>query len=210
MKFYNKINILFQFLPLIYDFQKSKGLQSNEIFSEYPLCHFTLSDEFHEAICMNDLQDDGFYMHDRFKPLLYEHVAFIMVIYGKLHATSLVLKNENPEKILNLKKMVDIFVQRKDDPQLNEYFESLKKSALESLDKEKDKGYWCKLNSYFKQGTFYDLMLKLLDGESSEPYTVICHGDCWVNNVMFKYEVSIHNISKYRTLNTFPSSKKKL
>ncbi|XP_075157004.1 pinkman [Haematobia irritans] len=177
-----------QFLPLTLDFQKSKGLEDLLQFIEYPLCHFTLTEEYNEAICMNDLQDDGFYMHDRFVGLNYDQVALVMAIYGKLHGTSLALKDQRPERLEIFKNMVDIFVQRKNDQQLNDYFESLKKSALSCLDTEKDARYWCKLKSYFDQGSFFDLMLNLLDATKSEPYSVVCHGDCWSNNILFKYE----------------------
>ncbi|XP_013097757.2 uncharacterized protein LOC106080772 [Stomoxys calcitrans] len=176
------------FLPLAYEFQTAKDLKACSIFCEYPKCHFTMTEEFNEAICMNDLQETGYYMHDRFEALTYEHVALVMVIYGKLHATSLAMKDQTPEKLTTLKQIVDIFVQRKDDPQLNDYFESLKKSALGSLDRKRDSDYWCKLTSYFQQGTFYELMLKLLHVNGSEPYAVVCHGDCWINNILFKYE----------------------
>jgi hypothetical protein len=28
-----------------------------------------------------------------------------------------------------------------------------------------------------------------IDGAAAEPYSVICHGDCWNNNIMYRYEV---------------------
>ncbi|XP_073828807.1 pinkman [Musca autumnalis] len=175
-------------LPLFHDFQKSKGLKSHEMFIEYPRFYFAVCEELHEAICMSDIQEEDFYMHDRFKSLTRDHVSLTMRIYGKLHATSLSIKDQTPEKMKNFKDMVDIFVQRKDDPQLNNYFESLKKSALDCLDKDREPVYWKKLNDFFSRGSFYDLMLNLLESKSSEPHSVICHGDCWINNIMFKNE----------------------
>lgn len=162
------------------------------MFHEYPTNMFTLTDDMFEAICMNDLQVDGFYMHNRFEPISRSHVALLMRIYGKLHATSLVLKLEEPEKLDDLKKMEDLFYQRKDDNQLNDYFESLKLSALGSLENGNNESidlYRQKLTDYFNRGTLSKLMLDIL--EASEPYSVICHGDCWINNIMFKKEVSM-------------------
>lgn len=182
-------DVYIKFLPTINDFQNSKGLVENEKFFEYPQCYFTSIEDLYETICMNDLQVDGFFMHNRFESLTLDHVTFIMRIYGKLHATSIAMKDQCPDKFQRFKSISDIFEQRKDDVQLNDYFESLKRTALESLDKNKYSEYWAKLNEYFNKGKFFDLMLDLLNAQSSEPYAVICHGDCWINNVMFKQEV---------------------
>jgi hypothetical protein len=34
---------------------------------------------------------------------------------------------------------------------------------------------------------YFNNMLKCVDGAAAEPYAVICHGDCWTNNCLFKY-----------------------
>uniref|UniRef100_A0A1A9VLX7 CHK domain-containing protein n=1 Tax=Glossina austeni TaxID=7395 RepID=A0A1A9VLX7_GLOAU len=177
-----------KFFPLISDFQQAKGLSIQESFHEYPKYKFSSTDYMNEVICMDDLQPQGFYLFDRFAPLTYDHVTILMRIYGKLHATSLVIKDENPELLSELQKMQDIFVQQKDYEPLNNYFESLKVNVLECIDKQREHDYWSKLNEYLNSATIFELMLSILDSKSSEPYSVICHGDCWINNIMYKYE----------------------
>lgn len=140
---------------------------------------------------MNDLQMESFYMPNRFEPLRLDYIIIAMHVFAKLHAVTLVLKDQCPEKLVEYKSLKDIFEQRKDDAQLNDYFESLKEIALSCIDKETEFHYWNALNIYFKSGTFYELLLGLLNSKTSEPYSVICHGDCWINNVMFKQEVNM-------------------
>lgn len=146
---------------------------------------------------MNDLQTDGFHMFNRLEPLPLDHVINAMHVFAKLHAVSLVIKDQCPEKFVVFKSIEDIFEQRKYDIQLNNYFESLKVTTLNCIDKEKEFYYWNKLNVYFNIGTLYELLLDLLNSKSSEPYSVICHGDCWINNIMFKQEVIIIYLKNY-------------
>lgn len=50
-------------------------------------------------------------------------------------------------------------------------------------------------------GRFMDMVKELTTGKLAEPYAVICHGDCWNNNMLFKNEVCME--VKFRILCDF-------
>lgn len=136
---------------------------------------------------MDDLQINNYYLGDNMESLTAEHIAILMRIYAKLHATTLVIKHEKPFKLAKFQKMTDIFVKRANDPFLKNYLENLRKHVLDSVSYKEEHQHWKCLNEFLESNkTAYDLMMEYLQPNSSEPYTTVCHGDCWINNLMFK------------------------
>lgn len=100
------------------------------------------------------------------------------------------MKDQEPEKFETLKSMKDVFTQRKDDKVIVDYMNSLVDRAKTTLNKDTDADLIEKFTATF-QGNLMHTMLQLVDGNLSEPNAVVCHGDCWNNNLLFKYDVSI-------------------
>lgn len=71
---------------------------------------------------------------------------------------------------------------------LKAYMDSQVELAKGTLQMPKDEQLMTKMNSLFECGAMAAL-LKCVDGKSSEPYSVICHGDCWNNNLLYKTKV---------------------
>ncbi|EDW33749.1 GL27004 [Drosophila persimilis] len=175
-----------EFLPLVEELQERWGVPEEERFRQHARCFHTCRDEPDECIVLEDLCRSGFQLHDRFRHLPLQHVAQVMRAYGKLHAVSLAAKRQCPERLLPFRQMVDIFEQRRDDTALASYFENLKESALSALLSPADDAYGARLREYFSRGTYFDLLLPLINGTNCEPYAVVCHGDCWNNNIMYR------------------------
>ncbi|XP_018804909.1 PREDICTED: uncharacterized protein LOC108978860 isoform X2 [Bactrocera latifrons] len=175
-----------EFLPMIDKFQRNKGLAEEYCFHEYAKCLYTSTDEFEEVVFLEDLSLQEFGVFDRFDYFQFEHIAIVMRTYAKLHAVSFAVKDQQPKALDKFRKIEDIFLQHKDVSNLNIYFEGLKRTALACLEQESDK-YRQIVGEFFKR-PFFEIFSDFIDGNKYEPYAVLCHGDCWNNNLMFKME----------------------
>ncbi|EDV35013.1 uncharacterized protein Dana_GF22424 [Drosophila ananassae] len=180
-----------EFLPLAERFQEEWSVPLEDRFRQHAHCFGTRSDEPNECIVLEDLSATGYLLHNRFQDLSVEQVRLVIRSYAKLHAVSLAAKKQWPDRVKPLQVLVDIFEQRRDDYALGVYFENLKGSALSSLLSPKDDGvYRSRLEAYFSRGSYFDLLLPLVSGSNCEPFAVICHGDCWNNNILYRVGAS--------------------
>lgn len=85
-------------------------------------------------------------------------------------------------------ELVDIFVQRQDDPNLTIWLDTMKNRALTVIENDPDTEFVQRAKDSLKEPCFVE-MTKLVQAKPAEPYTVVTHGDCWNNNMMFKNQV---------------------
>lgn len=82
----------------------------------------------------------------------------------------------------------DLFILRQHNDILKAYMDSQVDLAKGTLELPTDAKLMTQMNGLFENGAMAAL-LKCVDGKSSEPYSVICHGDCWNNNLLYKTKV---------------------
>ncbi|CAG9802883.1 unnamed protein product [Chironomus riparius] len=176
--------------PMYKKFQEEKGIDvEKDGFHHIPYCYKTLIEEPYEGLYFEDLNASGFEMFDRLKEVTKEHVFLVMKSLAKMHAVFYSIKDQKRELIEPHTKIKDIFLTLSDRPNspMTPWFDSLKKQALEVINKSQNKDMIQKIENLL-ENNFSELLKNCLDLEKTEPYAVLCHGDCWNNNVLFKYD----------------------
>ncbi|XP_055614514.1 uncharacterized oxidoreductase dhs-27-like [Uranotaenia lowii] len=176
-------------LPAMYEFQRERGV-TEELklgFFNAPKCYYAAHEESLEqsVVVMDDLRLEGYRMWNKLVPVNYEHVRLMMIKLGKLHAVSFALKDQRPEVFEQFKvpdPMSSIMLQ----------IEGFQQVMLHSLDRAialVDSGETktlLKLQN-LRENLMTDLV-KMSESPGAEPYAILGHGDCWVNNMMYLYQ----------------------
>lgn len=172
-------------LPIYQQFQDDKGVAKDLQFRNHPKC-FGTGEGF---LFLNDLVAEGYAMYDRFKYVDFKHVSKAVEALGRFHAVSLALKDQKPDLFNDFKKLEDNYFSNPIDEALYGYFDVMFDHAIEALMSSEDAKLRIKMK-YLKDNLKL-ILPELLKGEQAEPYAVVTHGDCWNNNIMYKYEVRI-------------------
>ncbi|GLH00629.1 Uncharacterized protein GBIM_06954 [Gryllus bimaculatus] len=135
-------------------------------------------------LVFEDLRDQGFKMVSRQCGMDLEHCLMLMKALGLFHAMSLVIHEEDPVSVV-YEESFYTEATRSD-------FEFFMPKSLNSLAEHVDgwqgfEHYADKLREFGK--TIFGVMMNIF-AETEERFKVLNHGDCWVNNTLFKYSES--------------------
>ncbi|KAJ8926077.1 hypothetical protein NQ315_009933 [Exocentrus adspersus] len=169
--------------PVFEEFQKEFAAEAR--FDKLARCYGACSENKKEALIMENLKVAGFEIHDRYAPQNLNHALYVFQNYGKLHAVSLAMKLKEPVLFEKLtRNMTDVMgkflLQSKLVPSLTKCFESAVE-VLQRNGREDLAGKYRKVKDGLEE-----CLTGYVNPEMAE--SVILHGDCWNNNMMFKYE----------------------
>jgi len=154
-----------------------------------PKCYFAnydVVDPQKSLIIMEDLSADGFDVQDKFVPSDFEHTRKLFVELGKLHGLSFALKRLKPQVFDEFRALHDLMCTLMTTDAMKPMAArniELMASCIFSADERHVRD---KILSY--RDNLWQQMAADLDGHKAEPYGVICHGDCWTQNVLYNYE----------------------
>lgn len=169
-------------------FQEEKGIRQQ--FRSYAKYYTSVLEEPFETIIMEDMKEIGYKLCNRQDPLDYDHVLLAMREYGRFHALSFAIRDQKPELFLEFQNNIpevfyDILVENEGSKKLLNYQCDRVADSFEETDKK------CAYDKFINfQSHMFEYVGKAVAGENAGSYAVISHGDCWINNLLFKYSKS--------------------
>ena len=187
--FHNEHMMYTEVLPKLLQLQKEANIPEEDQI-KFPKCYGTYIEAPNEVILIEDLKISGFAILDRFLPLSDECVTSVLKHLAILHSLSYVLKDKEPETFNYFRdNLRDVMGAMNDGiyGQLD-FFGQVEALSLNLLDNPEHKNIM--KNAKISEGV--NRTKKMTKFEHGSRYSVIIHGDCWTNNLMFKYEVSTY------------------
>lgn len=138
----------------------------------------------YESFLLQDLQVLGYKMGERIKGLDFEHCCFVMQSLAKFHALAAVLKERGQIILSDYDKY---FIERNFSMMgtfYNSSFEGLCKTVENEFGEE-----WQPILEKLRKlsKTVSEEILKVVALNKKHKFNTLNHGDCWVNNMLFKY-----------------------
>ncbi|XP_037051940.1 uncharacterized oxidoreductase dhs-27-like [Bradysia coprophila] len=185
--FEREVTVYNEILPMFQKFQLDKGLKPGQGFVSFPKCYYASYDkEKDEAVViMEDIRKKGFKMLNKYKTLDYPHAQAVLETVAQFHGLSLAVKDQCPAIFEKFKGLKDAMT----DGMMTDLMKTMTKASCEKAIgtlEPHEENIKQKLLAF--GDNVVDIIKSCTNGELSEPYTVINHGDCWTNNIMFKYE----------------------
>ncbi|XP_017849549.1 uncharacterized protein LOC108604541 isoform X2 [Drosophila busckii] len=183
--FRNEVEFYTSIMPELVKFQAAKTGLEQTLFNSIPKCYTARQD----LLIMEDLRVRGFEMSDRHKGLSMSETQSVLLQVAQLHALSLAYKFEHPQAFAKMCSLISegIFCTANTSWYKN-YYERLTKNAIKMVSDvlPANSKYMQALCSFAESTSFFGQMVELASAES--PLSAICHGDCWVNNFLYRYD----------------------
>jgi len=141
-----------------------------------------------EIMIFEDMRERGFKMFDKLKGCDQLHAELMFKELGRLHAAGKLLIERYGEKeaIAKFTLLEDIMSASEDNDMTDKYFVSMMITASK-LAKNLGQKYHRAAQVILEMSTEVKKTLSKLY-EPKQPFATIQHGDCWTNNILFRYE----------------------
>ncbi|XP_049820603.1 uncharacterized protein LOC126264917 [Aethina tumida] len=134
-----------------------------------------------EVLILENLKILGYQMMDTSLVFNEEQLIYVFMTYGKLHGLSISFKEQHPEEYSKImEKVPHFFLSMEDKTGISGVMQSAIIAAFEFVDED------IRTNCHHYISETNKMFWKSMEYKGK--YTVLNHGDCWSNNMMFKYK----------------------
>lgn len=190
--FEREVFVYVELLPAFERFQLEHGLRPGQAgFHSFPRCyhaHYDLAAD-QAVLILENLTTRGFAMESKHASIKYEYARTVLEKLAELHGISLAMRQQRPAEFERFQQLGD--VRSADSEQAKEMARTMMLKAAERAVTALEPSETVLREKVLRAA---DAIVEEADryrGENTEPYSVINHGDCWVNNLLFKHEVSV-------------------
>jgi hypothetical protein len=184
--FTNEIYVYDTVLPVFTQFQRKHGIENP--FDSVPKYYGKFTDENTEVLVFENLKIVGYSLWNKKNPLTRKHINMVVEEYGKFHAISFAMQEQQPEKFQELSsELQDVFKLFMTSSAFENMFSKGFDEVCDLLKGDLDDETlitWSNFRNQFNY-IFSDMC------EQPDVKKVILHGDCWNNNFMYKHAVSL-------------------
>lgn len=147
-----------------------------------------LKNSDNDCIVFDDLGAEGYQNANKFKGLDLDHCTLVMGELAKWHALTYAMKQKSKTHLRELFPCVVDVMYRVDESQIwKPVLDACYASVVQIVTgATQDEALKQKLKKY--EGAFMEALAEHMVNPPEKDISVIIHGDCWVNNFLFKYE----------------------
>ncbi|XP_067644308.1 uncharacterized protein [Eurosta solidaginis] len=154
----------------------------------FPQCYYAGTDKKGELIALEDLKRRGYSMPNRLVPFDLYHCEIVMKELAKLHATSIAAKHLNNNDFrAHYRKVNEIVYCAEAESFYGNLLSASIEESLKSLRESNIDGslsYSICMIEQLKAELYAKIMHSI--NNANDCVSVMCHGDLYVNNIMFK------------------------
>lgn len=158
-------------------------------FASIPRCYLTILTDNQETLLLQDIKTLGFQLYDRKTVMNLDHIKLVLKVLGQWHALSFGLQAKHPLEFSKLTfkwkcPAEEIFVKSHVGKWMNLAQKHLLSVLADAGELELLLKYKKKTNNHLATSIVKDILYM------QKEHVVVTHGDCWNNNLMFKYQVN--------------------
>jgi hypothetical protein len=184
--FTNEIYVYDTVFSVFTQFQRKHQIENP--FDSVPKYYGKFMNENIEVLVFDNVKNAGYSLWNKKNPLTRKHINMVVEEYGKFHAVSFAMQDQHPEQFEELSSgLQEVLKMVLKSNGLDGMLMKCTDEVYDLLKGDLDDNILSTWKNFKSQMNyiFYDMC------KEPDVKKVIIHGDCWNNNYMFKYAVSL-------------------